>query len=161
MTLLDVVDRLAASDLDFVIVGGLAMTVLGSVHVTMDVDICYRPDPENVRRLAAVLVEAEAYLRGVPPGLPFVPDARQLRSTPVMTLATSMGWLDVMDRVAGVGDYDGVLAASIETTIRGRSVRLLDLPGLIAAKKAAGRERDLRQLPELEALLELRRRRRP
>jgi hypothetical protein len=37
--------------------------------------------------------------------------------------------------------------------------RILDLPALIAAKRAVGRPKDREQLPELEALRELRRRR--
>jgi hypothetical protein len=37
--------------------------------------------------------------------------------------------------------------------------RMLNLEALIHAKQAAGRRRDLGQLPELEALLELMRRR--
>ena len=37
--------------------------------------------------------------------------------------------------------------------------RILDLPALIAAKRATGRPKDRDQLPELEALLELTRRR--
>jgi len=36
--------------------------------------------------------------------------------------------------------------------------RVLSLPALIRSKKAAGREKDLRALPELEALLELKKR---
>jgi hypothetical protein len=35
-----------------------------------------------------------------------------------------------------------------------RNVWTLDLPSLIPAKRAAGREKDLRVLPELEGLLE-------
>jgi hypothetical protein len=38
----------------------------------------------------------------------------------------------------------------------GRSVWALDLPGLIEAKRAVGRDKDLRALPELESLLEAR-----
>jgi hypothetical protein len=35
-----------------------------------------------------------------------------------------------------------------------RDFLTLDLPGLIKAKRAAGREKDLAALPELESLLE-------
>jgi hypothetical protein len=38
------------------------------------------------------------------------------------------------------------------------SFRVLDLPSLIKAKRAAGRPRDFEHLPELEALLALSRR---
>jgi hypothetical protein len=35
-----------------------------------------------------------------------------------------------------------------------RKIAILDLPSLIKAKRAAGREKDLAALPELESLLE-------
>jgi hypothetical protein len=38
----------------------------------------------------------------------------------------------------------------------GRSVQVLKLEALIEAKRAAGRRKDLLMIPELEALLELR-----
>lgn len=61
-----------------------------------------------------------------------------------------------MDRVLGVGQYEAVLARSIEVAYRDVRLRVLDLPALIAAKRATGRPKDRDQLPELEALLELR-----
>ncbi len=125
---------------------------------TFDLDICYDPAPDNCARLAAALARWNAYLRGVEAGLPFVMDARQLRISPVMTLTTSVGDLDVMDRVAGVGDYPLVLASSVEAVVGETRFRILDLPALIKAKRAANRQKDREQLPELEALLELRRR---
>ena len=156
MTLLGMVAQLTQAGVRFVLIGGLAMRAHGSGHVTDDLDICYDPAPDNVRRLGDILVQWQAYLRGAPPGLPFVPDARQVRSTPVMTLTTAFGSIDVMDRVAGVGEFEAVRQASLSLTIGGHEVMVLDLPGLIAAKRAARRPKDLAQLPELEALLELR-----
>ena len=35
-----------------------------------------------------------------------------------------------------------------------RTISILDLPSLIQAKRAAGRDKDLAALPELESLLE-------
>jgi predicted nucleotidyltransferase len=156
MNLSRMLHGLVLADVEFVLVGGAAMVALGSAHVTNDIDICYASDPGSIRRLCALLREWNAVLRGAPAGLPFTLDERQFRSTPVMSLSTVHGDLDVMDRVAGVGDFPSVRAAAIHLALDGFGVHVLDLAGLIAAKKAAGREKDLRQLPELEALLELR-----
>jgi hypothetical protein len=151
------VSGLVAADIDFVVIGGLAARAHGSPRITEDLDICYDPAPGNVERLAALLRDWKAYLRGVEPGLPFIMDERTFRDTPVMTLSTTHGALDVMDRVAGVGDYGRVLAASVPISAGPVTFRALDLPALLAAKRATGRPRDLAQIPELEALLELRR----
>jgi predicted nucleotidyltransferase len=86
-------------------------------------------------------------------------DERTLRDCPVLTLVTDLGDLDVMDRVAGVGDYPAVRAASVEADLAGVRARVLALNALIAAKRAAGRRKDQETLLELEALREERRRR--
>jgi hypothetical protein len=64
-----------------------------------------------------------------------------------------------MDRVPGAGDYDRVFAASVAISAASVTFRALDLPALLDAKRATGRPKDLAQIPELEALLELQRRR--
>jgi len=151
---------LVDADVRFVVIGGLAAAAHGSARVTDDLDICYDPADENRRRLAATLAAWGAYLRGVEPGLPFVMDERMLHSTPVMTLVTAQGNIDVMDRVAGVGGFEAVRAESEEVESGDVRFRVLSLPALIRAKRAAGRPKDREQLPELEALLELRRRKR-
>jgi predicted nucleotidyltransferase len=158
MTLLDMVRGLSDAGVRFVMIGGLAMRAQGSNRITEDLDICYDPAPDNVGRLVVVLADWHAYLRGVEPGLPFVMDVRAFRTNPIVTLITDRGAIDVMDEVTGVGGWDAVLAESEETRWSGTQVRVLSLVGLIKAKRAAARPKDLAQLPELEALLKLRHR---
>jgi hypothetical protein len=153
MTLLGMVDRLTAAGVRFVVIGGLAARAHGSARITEDLDICYDPAPDNVMRLAALLAEWHAYLRGVEPGLPFTMDERAFRTTPVMTLISDHGSIDVMDRVLGVGEYHEVLRRSVEASDAGARFRILDLPALLDAKRATRRPKDQAQLPELEALL--------
>jgi hypothetical protein len=149
---------LTRDKIGFVVIGGVAAAVHGSSRVTNDLDICYDAgNGSNVERLARRLAKWEAYPREVDKGLPFIMDERTLRDAPVMTLTTTEGDLDVMDRVAGVGDYDAVRQHSQRISALGVSFQVLDLPSLIKAKRAAGRPRDFDHLPELEALLELRR----
>jgi hypothetical protein len=150
---------LADAGVDFVLIGGVAAGVHGSTRVTFDLDICYSPEPENRRRLATLLTEWDAYLRGVEPGLPFVMDDRTLETSPVLTLTTRLGALDVLDAVQGVGPYPEVVKQSVKAEFAGRQILVLDLPGLLKAKRATKRPRDAEQIPELEALLALRRRR--
>jgi predicted nucleotidyltransferase len=159
MRLAKILRGLHDAGVDCVVVGGLAANVHGSARITADVDVCYDPSPENRVRLAKVLADWHAYLRGVDRGLPFAMDARTLRDSPVLTLVTDLGDLDVMDRVAGVGEFAAVRAASVEADLAGVPARVLALDALIAAKRAAGRRKDLEALLELEALREERHRR--
>jgi predicted nucleotidyltransferase len=145
----------------FVVIGGVAAAAHGSSRVTNDLDICYdAADVAHLGSLADLLAAWHAYPRGVEEGLPFIMDERTLRGAPVMTLTTSEGDIDIMDRVAGVGDYVAVRKHSEKISALGVSFRVLDLQSLINAKRAAGRPRDFDHLPELEALLALRRQRR-
>jgi len=61
----------------------------------------------------------------------------------------------LLGEVAGVGDYEAVKKESVVDTLYNCQVRILTLDGLISAKRAAGRVKDLLVLPELEALKEL------
>jgi hypothetical protein len=154
------VSGLTRGGVKFVVIGGLAARAHGSPRITEDLDICYARDPENIRRLARILARWKAYPRGVEPGLPFIMDDRTLTASPVMTLTTKHGELDVFDVVPGLNGYEKAIAESVEVNAGpDLTFRALDLPALIATKRATGRPRDLNQLPELEALLELRERR--
>jgi hypothetical protein len=150
---------LAGEGVRFVVVGGVAAAAQGSAIVTNDLDICYDSAPDNVRRLAALLEEWQAYPRGIEAGLPFFMDERTIRTTPLMTLETTHGGIDLLDRVLGVGDYRAALRHSERITAFGVALRILGLDALIRAKRAAGRAKDLAQLPELDALKALRKER--
>lgn len=57
-------DALSAAGVDFVIVGGVALTLRGSSRLTVDLDLCYARDRQNLRRLAAALAPYHPRLRG-------------------------------------------------------------------------------------------------
>lgn len=147
---------LTAEHIAFVVVGGVAASVHGSAVVTNDLDICYDARPENVARLAALLATWDAYPRGIARDLPFFMDTRTIRTTPLLTLTTREGDIDLLDDVPGVGRYDRVAARADRAEAFDITFAVLDLPGLILAKRAARRPKDVAQLPELEALLALR-----
>jgi predicted nucleotidyltransferase len=153
-----IIAALVAAGVRFVVVGGVAATLHGSARLTNDLDLCYDAALDNLEALARLLRSWHAYLREVEPGLPFTLDVRALRTTPIMTLVTDLGNLDLLDRVLGLGGYAEVLAASEPVHLKRIEFRALTLPALIAAKKATGRPKDREHVIELEALLALRRR---
>ncbi len=99
------------------------------------------------------------YLRGAPPGLPFVWDERTVSRGLNFTLTTALGDIDPLGEITGGGGFDQLLPRSHRVDIFGRAVLCLDLPALIAVKRAAGRPRDLEAVAELEAIAEERARR--
>jgi hypothetical protein len=138
------------------VIGGVAAAAHGSERVTNDLDVCYDTDDQNISRLAQLLSSWNAYPRNIEPGLPFFMDQRQFRVQPGMTLTTREGDIDVVAYVDGLGSYKKVVSLSIEVWAFDVRFHVLDLPGLIAAKRAANRDKDVAHLPELEALLALR-----
>ena len=147
---------LVSAPVSFVVIGGVAGAIHGSERVTNHLDVvCDASDGATLSALAVLLDGWHAYPRGVEKGLPFIMDVRTLRSTPVLTLGTSEGDLDLLDRIDRVGDYRAVLAHSVEVEAFQVSFRVLDLPTLIKAKRATGRPKDREAILELELLRDL------
>jgi hypothetical protein len=59
----------------------------------------------------------------------------------------------LLGEMTGGGTYEQVIGNTVELSVFGRSIRVLDLPALIRAKRAVGRPKDLEAIAELEALL--------
>ena len=149
-----IIRRFSESGVECIVVGGLAGTVHGSSRLTQDVDFVYARTPANIRRLVTALEPHSPYLRGAPPGLPFVWNEAAVERGLNFTLTTDIGDIDLLGEITGGGDYDALLPHSMEIELFGCQCRCLNLPGLIRTKRAAGRPRDLEALAELEALLE-------
>ena len=155
-------NRLTTEQVDFVLIGGFAAVVLGVPYVTQDIDICYSPEKTNLTRLQRALAPLHPRLRieGLTDeeaqALPFQLDERMLQQSPILTLQTDVAELDMMIMVPGVGNYEQVKKASTKIEVLGPQLLVLDLPALIASKRAAGRPKDLLILPEIEATLRLR-----
>lgn len=144
--------QLEGHHVEYVLIGGLAMVAHGSAHITMDLEVCYRQTPDNLRAVAAAFAALHPYLRGAPPGLPFRFDALTIQAGLNFTVGTDLGPVHLLGEVSGVGGYNEALAQSEEAELFGLKVRVLSIDGLIAAKKAAGRLKDRNHLLELEAL---------
>ncbi|MGA2132460.1 MAG: hypothetical protein ABSH50_09220 [Bryobacteraceae bacterium] len=84
----------------------------------------------------------------------FIWDEATLRNGSLFTLRSDIGDIDLLAEVTGLGTYEDVGAVSITVEAYQRGFRAVDLKGLIKAKQAAGRQKDLEGLPEMEALLE-------
>jgi hypothetical protein len=148
-------DALVAAQVEFVVIGGVAVVAHGHTRFTEDLDVCYRRTPENIERLAAALAPLKPSLRGAPSGLPFVLDARSIRSGLNFTLETQAGDVDLLGEVTGVGGYDQIAPSADNVEIYGHSIRIMSLAMLLQAKRATGRAKDL---ADLEALREIEKR---
>ncbi len=143
---------LADAGVEFVLIGGWAAILNGSARSTRDLDICFARSADNRRRIVAALAPYHPRPRDFPFDLPFIRDATTLDNGTAFILTRTLGPVDLPAEVSGLGGFPEVWIASREVEAFGRTVRTLDLNGLIAAKRAAGRPKDLEALWELESL---------
>ncbi|MHB2016902.1 MAG: nucleotidyltransferase [Candidatus Xenobia bacterium] len=151
------IELLADQGVRFVLIGGVAMVLHGSAHVTQDLDLCYGRDPHNLQALARALSESHPRLRGAPADLPFRWDARTLQIGNNFTLQTDIGDVDLLGDVAGVDSFEALWSRAVVMQLGRVEVRVASLDDLIAMKRAAGREKDrghILELQELKRLLE-------
>jgi hypothetical protein len=152
--------RLADAKVDFVVIGGVAVVLQASPRFTKDLDICYSPEPENLSRLAAILLALDARLRGIEEEIPFVPDARTLSQTQILVLDTNEGGLDLLLAPAGAPRYPALRARADILDFGDFTAPVASIDDLIAMKRAAGRPQDLVDLESLEIARRRRGRRR-
>jgi hypothetical protein len=152
-TLLGVLDK---HEVEFVIIGAVALVLHGSARVTRDLDICYSRTRPQLAHLAAALQPFRPTLRGADRDLPFTLDVPTLRVGLNFTLQTSAGDLDLLGDVTGIGEYPAVKRLSVVMSLYGRDVRVLSLDGLERAKRASGRLKDLADIAEIREIKRLR-----
>lgn len=144
--------RLADSGLEFVIIGGFAAVSDGSTYVTRDLDICALLTPENVARLRSVLAEWHPKHRLTPQRLSFLDHPPVGRPLHNLHLETDVGVVDISPTVLGVGDFARLRAQAEALEVHGRTYLVMSLDDLIAAKEALAREKDLLSAKELRAI---------
>jgi hypothetical protein len=148
--------RLSEAEVDYVVIGGIALIAHGSARLTRDLDIVFAPDRPNLDRLGRVLVELGARLRGVDENVPFAADAATLAKIDVLTLVTPLGWLDLHRRPAGAPPYRTLRKRAERVDFGDYSVLIASPEDLRAMKRSAGRQIDIVDLDYLEAIIRLR-----
>jgi hypothetical protein len=149
----EILRRLAAADVEFVVVGMTAGVLQGAPVATFDLDIVHRRSPDNVGRLLVVLRELDAVYRHDQRRL--APQESHLVSPGHQLLSTAYGDLDCLGAIDDGQGYEELVGHSIEMRLGNEQrVRVLGLRALIASKERAARPKDLAALPALRATLD-------
>lgn len=131
-----------ARQVDYVVIGALAMPVHGYFRASRDIDLFIRPTTGNVQRTLAALADAGYDVGDLAP--------ETLLTKKVLFRQYGLR-TDIHPSVRGA-DYEGVRARSVATEIGGVPALAASLDDLIAMKEAAGRPKDLEDLKALRRL---------
>jgi predicted nucleotidyltransferase len=127
------------SDVDFVVIGGLALPVHGYARATLDVDLFIRPTPENARRMVQALKR-------------FGYDVTDITADDLLRykllIRQYLVEADIHPFVKGV-TFEQVWANKVEGQIGRAQVYFPSFDDLIQMKRAAGRPRDLEDVEHL------------
>jgi predicted nucleotidyltransferase len=151
-SLLAILDR---HDVDYLIVGGIAVQVHGHRRTTKDLDLVPSPSPGNHERLAAALEEVEARQTGVDPqSVSVAPtDPERLRLAPIVPpLTTRHGEVHILNEVKGAAPYDELRNRALVLDLDGIEVAIVGVDDLIRMKRASGRPEDIEDIEVLTAL---------
>ena len=135
------------------VVGGLAVLMQGGKYFTEDLDIAFERTRDNAKRIASALRQFEPRPRGFPPDVPFIFDEQAILLSQVLTLSTTIGDIDLLGEVSGIGTFREIVAQADDADYMGIPIKVLSVDALITAKTAANRPKDQ---PGLEALKALR-----
>jgi hypothetical protein len=139
-------------EVNFVVIGGVAVGAHGYVRGTEDLDLVPDPDPENLARLTTALKKLDSTLPTVG-DRPFDPktDAGVIRRGGNVTTMTRFGGLDIVQRARGVPSYTQLNEDAVDSDLLGVPVRVCSLARLREMKEAQNREQDRADLANLPA----------
>jgi predicted nucleotidyltransferase len=137
---------------DFVVIGGVAGALHGSPVATFDLDLCTTFDEANLAKILAALRPLDPRIRDRPDKMRLPEDIERLKGLKNLCLTTTLGNIDFLGELPGIGPYAEIRGRSVEMDVGGFCVRVLDLETLIAAKKVANRDKDRIAVRHLEAI---------
>jgi predicted nucleotidyltransferase len=145
--------RLSKAEVEFVLIGGLAINAWGVVRGTKDVDVVVAPDPENLKRVAGVAVATHGHIQtgesflSTPPSIAAGSSQTESASPSRPSLVS---WTSSRASTA-FPPYDELRARATEVEVLGIKVFVCSVEDLRATKRAAGRTRDQADLEDLNA----------
>ena len=146
--------RLSDAGLDFVVIGGVCAAYYGYSVNTFDLDICCEFSESDVRKIYSAVADLAPVHRITPQRLPFESTDCLRPGLKNLYLGTSIGKLDCLSEVAGLGAFENLLRRSTSASLFGKHFRFLSIDALIDSKRATARPNDMRTIGQLEAIRE-------
>lgn len=154
----ELIRALASHEVDYVIIGGIALAAHGVIRATKDLDIVPSPDAHNIERLMFALAE----LGAEPAGLecfrveetPVVLSVASLKEGGNWVLRTRFGRLDIFQYLEALDDYGQLKRGAIRAQVFGlegdAAPYFAGADDLIRMKRVAGRPQDLIDIGDIQ-----------
>jgi len=144
---LDLMASFEKNDVEYIVIGGLAINLHGFARNTQDIDLFIKPGKENVQRLKKALMEIfdDPEIEEITPG--------ELDKYPVIRYASKSGIL--IDLICKIGDkfnFDDL--GYVIKVIDGVKIKFADLKTLYKLKEKTYREIDQLDLKFIKSKLD-------
>ncbi|MGH3841998.1 MAG: hypothetical protein ACRDS0_11215 [Pseudonocardiaceae bacterium] len=154
----EVLRVLGRHEVDYVLIGGLALALYGSNQLTFDIDLVPAAERSNLDRLASAMRElrAKVIVYADPSEIHLsepIWTAQIMLDNPFLHLRTRAGDVDLLLKPTGLpGGYDQLVGSSVEIRLHGLVILLAGLDDIATSKRTTGRPKDLQALGEIERL---------
>lgn len=145
--------------IDYLLIGGLAMNLHGVPRMTMDVDLIIASDSANINKLISCINELGLH-PNVPVKLTDLADKTKCealfteKNLIALALISNTPATPTVDIVIHHPlDFQQAYANKVERDVSGTPVLLASIEDMITLKKAAGRAQDLSDIAHLETFL--------
>jgi predicted nucleotidyltransferase len=143
---------LLESEVDFVVVGGVAAIAHGSATFTLDMDVVAPLGVENCERILRALGPLSPRFYQTPGSPRVMRTAQELSEFRNLYFDTTLGRIDLLGSLPPIGRYEEVASRAQTAEIFGRACRIINLDDLIEVKAFVGRPKDKMVEMELRAI---------
>ena len=158
MFYLELFSALEHHKVDYLLIGGLAVSLHGVERSTMDVDITVAMNPANLAALIATAKELK--LTPVLPvpleslsNIELLRDWRSQRHLEAFALRTpELAGVTIDVLLFPPVDFAGMMTRAVEFEIAGTAIKVVSIEDLIALKSAVGRPIDLSDVEHLQRI---------
>jgi predicted nucleotidyltransferase len=152
--------QLNKEEIDYLVVGGLAVNFHGIPRMTYDIDLMIHLDPENIRKLVSTFVNW-----GYRPRVPVNPeDLADEKKRNSWIQEKNMKAFTFYNEDQPIGEVDLVIespipyadlrARAINIKLEGQDIAVVSIRDLIELKLDAGRKQDISDVENLKTILE-------
>ena len=145
----ELLKKILAAKIEFVVIGGFAGVVHGASQVTQDLDICLLVDETNIEQLRRCFSDINPRHRMNVKKPSFLDVPQDVKGLKNIYLETDLGVIDIISDVPNIGDFKRVKEGAISVSLFGHKCLVISLDDLIEVKKNLGRAKDKALYQEL------------